>query len=82
MDNRRLRVAARSAGGLQPLTATEWLAYFRGNGARVRPIPWQRGAEVIQLYAGDLEVEPECVREKVGERDQRDLHRDDQCPAS
>src|SRR6266851_2718222 len=26
-------------------TTAEWLAYFRANAARCRPIPWHRGAE-------------------------------------
>jgi hypothetical protein len=26
-------------------TSGEWLAYFRGNAARERPVPWQHGAE-------------------------------------
>jgi len=36
-----------SAPGLLRLqTAVEWLAYFRANAARCRPIPWERGADV------------------------------------
>src|SRR5438874_9115726 len=27
-------------------TTAEWLAYFRANAARLRPVPWRAGAEV------------------------------------
>jgi hypothetical protein len=36
----------RSPGVLRPLTTAAWVAYFRINAARCRPIPWERGAEV------------------------------------
>lgn len=29
----------------QPLASKQWVAYFRGNAERDRPIPWERGAE-------------------------------------
>ncbi|HEY8506673.1 MAG TPA: ferritin-like domain-containing protein [Gemmataceae bacterium] len=32
--------------GPRLLTSAEWVAYFRANLARCRPIPWERGAEV------------------------------------
>jgi hypothetical protein len=31
---------------LRPKTGAEWLAWFRANAARCRPVPWERGAEV------------------------------------
>lgn len=30
----------------QPGSGAEWLAWFRANAARCRPVPWERGAEV------------------------------------
>src|SRR4051812_34334471 len=36
----------RPAAGPRPLTSAQWLAYFRANAARPRPIPWGQGAGV------------------------------------
>jgi hypothetical protein len=33
---------------LRPWTAEEWVAYFQHNETTLRPIPWERGAEVTQ----------------------------------
>jgi hypothetical protein len=38
--------STRSPGTRGPLTAAEWVAYFRANAARPRPVPWERGAGV------------------------------------
>ena len=42
---RQAQKVTRARDDLHPLTATEWVAYFRANAARYRPIPWERGAE-------------------------------------
>src|SRR5262249_39758545 len=36
---------ARSASARRVRTTADWLAHFRANAARARPIPWQKGAE-------------------------------------
>src|SRR5262245_41517581 len=43
---RQLQKSSPPREGLHPLTAAEWVAYFRANAARHRPIPWERGAGV------------------------------------
>src|SRR5687768_12774804 len=47
-SNREARVgppkAPSRAGGRRVRTSAYWLAYFRGNAARQRPIPWDGGA--------------------------------------
>src|SRR5262249_40878307 len=35
-------------------TTADWLAYFRANAARVRPIPWEKGADVTPMQLNTI----------------------------
>lgn len=43
----KARPAKPGVARVRPWTSAEWVAYFRANAAAGRPIPWERGADVV-----------------------------------